>query len=481
MRCFYREIGIRYVEQKQERMIVPEMGAMDEVLFSNIKDMQMCIDEGIEKMNSMFGTKSYVEWDVCKGESMTIKEYLANGNHIASDTVTTYTGMTVSEFDKLIYTRYRSFVFLDDITDEEEVLAETETIMLANKYKYQTLADNILFKYNSGMKYTKTVTNSGDDVTKDIGTVGRTGSDTLTGTDTTTSSGTDSVADDLTRNMTNSRTGTETISNTGSVTNETLDKGTIVTTTSDTGTVKVATSDNGTVNTTTSDTGTVNKETDNTRTDNTTETANHTGTATTETTGTDKLTDTLTETVTNTGTVTDSGTKSNTNSVSAFNTDSFAAHDKTDETNGNTRTDNTTATNTHSGGTDRATTDNSTITNALKDETTNTGTVKNAGTDLETRNLAGTNNETRALTGSNNETRDLAGTNNETRDLSISDNEVRALTDETTYNVSDAQIGTDKRTIDTTYGKSPLWSIILQEQRMTPRPTILLPRSHMVT
>ena len=66
MRCFYREIGIRYVEQKQERMIVPEMGAMDEVLFSNIKDMQMCIDEGIEKMNSMFGTKSYVEWDVCK-------------------------------------------------------------------------------------------------------------------------------------------------------------------------------------------------------------------------------------------------------------------------------------------------------------------------------------------------------------------------------------------------------------------------------
>ena len=56
MRGFYRDYGIRYIEDKRERLITDEISAQDEVLFTNILDMYENRKEGIEKVNQLFGT-----------------------------------------------------------------------------------------------------------------------------------------------------------------------------------------------------------------------------------------------------------------------------------------------------------------------------------------------------------------------------------------------------------------------------------------
>jgi len=56
LRAFYREYGIRYIEQKSERLIVDELGAQDEVLFTNVLDMYNQRKAGIERINKLFKT-----------------------------------------------------------------------------------------------------------------------------------------------------------------------------------------------------------------------------------------------------------------------------------------------------------------------------------------------------------------------------------------------------------------------------------------
>lgn len=56
LRAFYREYGIRYIEQKSERLIVDELGAQDEVLFTNVLDMYNQRKAGIERINKLFHT-----------------------------------------------------------------------------------------------------------------------------------------------------------------------------------------------------------------------------------------------------------------------------------------------------------------------------------------------------------------------------------------------------------------------------------------
>ena len=56
LRAFYREYGIRYIEQKSERLIVDELGAQDEVLFTNVLDMYNQRKAGIERVNKLFRT-----------------------------------------------------------------------------------------------------------------------------------------------------------------------------------------------------------------------------------------------------------------------------------------------------------------------------------------------------------------------------------------------------------------------------------------
>lgn len=56
LRAFYREYGIRYIEQKSERLIVDELGAQDEVLFTNVLDMYNQRKAGIERVNKLFKT-----------------------------------------------------------------------------------------------------------------------------------------------------------------------------------------------------------------------------------------------------------------------------------------------------------------------------------------------------------------------------------------------------------------------------------------
>ena len=61
LRGFYRDYGIRYIEDKRERLITDEISAQDEVLFTNILDMYQNRKEGIERVNSIFGTSISVE------------------------------------------------------------------------------------------------------------------------------------------------------------------------------------------------------------------------------------------------------------------------------------------------------------------------------------------------------------------------------------------------------------------------------------
>lgn len=56
LKAFYREYGIRYIEQKSERLIVDELGAQDEVLFTNVLDMYNRRKEGIARVNKLFHT-----------------------------------------------------------------------------------------------------------------------------------------------------------------------------------------------------------------------------------------------------------------------------------------------------------------------------------------------------------------------------------------------------------------------------------------
>ena len=56
LKGFYRDYGIRYLERKNERLITDEINAQDEVLFTNILDMYRNRQQGIERINNLFGT-----------------------------------------------------------------------------------------------------------------------------------------------------------------------------------------------------------------------------------------------------------------------------------------------------------------------------------------------------------------------------------------------------------------------------------------
>ena len=56
LKGFYRDYGIRYLERKNERLITDEINAQDEVLFTNILDMFRNRQQGIERINNLFGT-----------------------------------------------------------------------------------------------------------------------------------------------------------------------------------------------------------------------------------------------------------------------------------------------------------------------------------------------------------------------------------------------------------------------------------------
>lgn len=56
LKGFYRDYGIRYLERKNERLITDEISAQDEVLFTNILDMYKNRQQGIARVNELFGT-----------------------------------------------------------------------------------------------------------------------------------------------------------------------------------------------------------------------------------------------------------------------------------------------------------------------------------------------------------------------------------------------------------------------------------------
>ena len=56
LKGFYRDYGIRYLERKNERLITDEINAQDEVLFTNILDMFRNREQGVKRINELFGT-----------------------------------------------------------------------------------------------------------------------------------------------------------------------------------------------------------------------------------------------------------------------------------------------------------------------------------------------------------------------------------------------------------------------------------------
>lgn len=56
LKGFYRDYGIRYLERKNERLITDEINAQDEVLFTNILDMFRNRQQGVRRINELFGT-----------------------------------------------------------------------------------------------------------------------------------------------------------------------------------------------------------------------------------------------------------------------------------------------------------------------------------------------------------------------------------------------------------------------------------------
>lgn len=72
LKSFYNEIGVRYMKDKKERMVVPEVDNDAQMLLLNIKDMERERKKAVEEINKIFGTN--IEVHLSKEFSMILKD-----------------------------------------------------------------------------------------------------------------------------------------------------------------------------------------------------------------------------------------------------------------------------------------------------------------------------------------------------------------------------------------------------------------------
>ena len=243
-----------------------------------------------------------------------------------------------------------SYGSLELIPTPEMVTTYTDTVLAINKYKYDTLLASAAAEFQSGAKTTTKQTHSGDDT----------------------------VYIDNTNTLNQSGTTSNTITAETSGENSTAYGHIIDTTTS--GTDKTA----------------------------------DTSTQTAENSGAQKTADTSTQTVKNTGTQTNSGTGATTNSVAAFDSETYSARDKQDNTNSGTRTDDLTATTTNGGEINVTTSGTTTTTNGGEINVTTSGTAKDTHSGTDTLTSTGTSTTTDSGESTTNATNSTAGTNKTT-------------------------------------------------------------------
>lgn len=292
---------------------------------------------------------------------MTLIDYMAAGGEVVTDKIAAYVDKDV--FNNLLKMSYGS---LELIPAPEMVTTYTDTVLAINKYKYDTLLASAAAELQSGAKTTTSQTHSGDDTVS------------IDSTNTLNQSGT--TSDTTTNNTSN----TSTAKTSGE--NSTAYGHVIDTTTS--GTDKKA----------------------------------DTSTQAVANSGTQKTADTSTQTVKNTGTQTNAGTGATTNSVAAFDSDTYSARDKQDNTTSGTRTDDLTATTTNGGEVNVTTSGTTTTTNGGEVNVTTSGTAKDthSGTDKltstgnSTTTDSGESTTTASGESTTNATNSTAGTNKTT-------------------------------------------------------------------
>lgn len=273
---------------------------------------------------------------------MTLIDYMAAGGEVVTDKIAAYVDKAV--FNNLLKMSYGS---LELIPAPEMVTTYTDTVLAINKYKYDTLLASATAVLQSGAKTTTSQTHSGDDT----------------------------VSIDSTNTLNQSGTTSDTTSNNTSKTSTAKTSG------------ENSTAYGHVIDTTTS--GTDNKA------DTTTQTVANSGTQ--------KTADTSTQTVKNTGTQTNAGTSATTNSVAAFDSDTYSARDKQDNTTSGTRTDDLTATTTNGGEVNVTTSGTAKDTHSGTDKITSTGesTTTDSGESTTTASGESTTNATNSTAGTN--------------------------------------------------------------------------------
>ena len=292
---------------------------------------------------------------------MKLIDYMAAGGEVVTDKIAAYVDKDV--FNNLLKMSYGS---LELIPAPEMVTTYTDTVLAINKYKYDTLLASAAAELQSGAKTTTSQTHSGDDTVS------------IDSTNTLNQSGT--TSDTTTNNTSNTSTAKTSGEN--------------------------STAYGHVIDTTTS--GTDNKA--------------DTSTQTVANSGTQKTADTSTQTVKNTGTQTNAGTGATTNSVAAFDSDTYSARDKQDNTTNGTRTDDLTATTTNGGEVNVTTSGTTTTTNGGEVNVTTSGTAKDthSGTDKltstgeSTTTDSGESTTTASGESTTNATNSTAGTNKTT-------------------------------------------------------------------
>lgn len=122
---------------------------------------------------------------------MTLSEYMAAGNEVVTDKISTYVDKDV--FNNLLKMSYAS---LELIVPEDRVTVYTDTVLAVNRYKYDKLLASVAAEFQSGTHSTNKETHSGSDVqnTKSNSTLNQSGtssdSTTQNNTSNTTSSAT---------------------------------------------------------------------------------------------------------------------------------------------------------------------------------------------------------------------------------------------------------------------------------------------------
>ena len=292
---------------------------------------------------------------------MTLIDYMAAGGEVVTDKIAAYVDKDV--FNNLLKMSYGT---MELIPAPEMVTTYTDTVLAINKYKYDTLLASATAVLQSGAKTTTSQTHSGDDTVS------------IDSTNTLNQSGT--TSDTTTNNTSNTSTAKTSGEN--------------------------STAYGHVIDTTTS--GTDNKA--------------DTSTQTVANSGTQKTADTSTQTVKNTGTQTNAGTSATTNSVAAFDSDTYSARDKQDNTTNGTRTDDLTATTTNGGEVNVTTSGTTTTTNGGGVNVTTSGTAKDthSGTDKltstgeSTTTDSGESTTTASGKSTTNATNSTAGTNKTT-------------------------------------------------------------------